>query len=179
MHRPMQTSREVTLTNDKEAPSDDVTRCAQDGVKGGNKHRKQRPLRTMTRTSCHDDCGWEAGSSSMGHTSFATRSSRRMVRSPIEHFKRLLEKACPNHAYPVRHKLKDYEMMRSYMTSGSLTWGAEPGKGPNRSDATPFPEEIAIMMVVGGHPLEGRRCMSSLGARISTRGDWGHGGSRV
>jgi hypothetical protein len=179
MHRPMQTSREVTPTNDKEAPSDDVTRCAQDGVKGGNKHRKQRPLRTMTRTSCHDDCGWEAGSSSMGHTSFATRSSRRMVRSPIEHFKRLLEKACPNHAYPVRHKLKDYEMMRSYMTSGSLTWGAEPGKGPDRSDATPFPEEIAIMMVVGGHPLEGRRCMSSLGARISTRGDWGHGGSRV
>jgi hypothetical protein len=39
----------------------------------------------------------------------------------MDHFKRLLEEACPNHAYPIRHKLKDYGMMRSLMTSGSLT----------------------------------------------------------
>jgi hypothetical protein len=40
---------------------------------------------------------------------------------PTNHFKRLLEEAYPNHAYPVRHKLKDCDMMRSFMTSGTLT----------------------------------------------------------
>jgi hypothetical protein len=40
---------------------------------------------------------------------------------PIDYFKRLLEEACPNHTYRVRHKLKDCSMMRSFMTSGSLT----------------------------------------------------------
>jgi hypothetical protein len=39
----------------------------------------------------------------------------------MEHFNRLLEEACPNLAYPVRHKLKDYGMMRSFMTSRSPT----------------------------------------------------------
>jgi hypothetical protein len=34
----------------------------------------------------------------------------------------LLEEAFQNHAYPVRHKLKDYYMMRSFISSGTLTW---------------------------------------------------------
>jgi hypothetical protein len=57
---------------------------------------------------------------------------------PIDQFKRLLEEACPNHAYPIKHKLKDYGMMRSFMTSASLTWSIEPDEGPDRSDAAPF-----------------------------------------
>jgi hypothetical protein len=36
-------------------------------------------------------------------------------------YKRLLEEACPNHAYPIRHKLKDCNMMWSFMISGSVT----------------------------------------------------------
>jgi hypothetical protein len=40
----------------------------------------------------------------------------------------------------------------SFMTSGSLTWGAEPDEGPDRSEATPFPEENTVMMVFGGCP---------------------------
>jgi hypothetical protein len=36
----------------------------------------------------------------------------------MDHFKRRLKEAFPNHAYPVRHKLKGYGMMRSFMTSG-------------------------------------------------------------
>jgi hypothetical protein len=72
---------------------------------------------------------------------------------PTDQFKRLLEEACPNHAYPVKHKLKDCGMMRSFMTSGSLTWSTKPNEGPDRSDAAPFPKENAIMMVFGGHPL--------------------------
>jgi hypothetical protein len=32
------------------------------------------------------------------------------VRPPIDHFKRLFEEAYSNHKYPVRHKLKEYDM---------------------------------------------------------------------
>jgi hypothetical protein len=73
----------------------------------------------------------------------------------MEHFKRLLKEAYPNHAYPIRHKLKDCGMMRSFMMSGPITWGAKLNEGPNGSDRMSFPEENAIMMVYGGHPLWG------------------------
>jgi hypothetical protein len=99
--------------------------------------------------------------------------------SPIDHFKRLLEDACPNHAYPVRHKFKDNRMMQIFMTSESLIWGVEPSEGPDGSDIAPFHEENVVMTVVGGRPLEGRHHMSKLGPRILTHGGWGCGGSRV
>jgi hypothetical protein len=81
-----------------------------------------------------------------------TCSDKRPMRPPTDHFKRLCDEACPNHAYPVRHKLKDYGMMRSIMTSWSLTWGTELDKGPDRSDTASFPEENIIMMEYGDAP---------------------------
>jgi hypothetical protein len=95
---------------------------------------------------------------------------------PTDYFKRLLEVACPNHAYPVGHKLKECDMMQIFVTSGSLTWGAEPDEVPNGSDVAPFREENVVMTVFGGCPLVGRCCMSSLGPRIPTCGGWGRGG---
>jgi hypothetical protein len=70
-------------------------------------------------------------------------------------------------------------MMQSFMTLGSLTWGTEPSEGSDGSDATPFPKEFAVIMVLGECPLEGRRHMSSLGPRILTRGGSGQGDSTV
>jgi hypothetical protein len=71
MHRPSRTSKEVTLSRDKEVPSDDAAHCTQDGIKSGNKRCNQRPLGTTTMTNRDDDRGWEA-------------------RSPMDHIKRLL-----------------------------------------------------------------------------------------
>jgi hypothetical protein len=88
----------------------------------------------------------------VGQVSSAAHSNRRMVRPSIGHFKRLLEEAWPNRAYPIKHKLKDSSMMRSFMTLGSLTWGAELNKGPDKSNTAPFPEENAIMTVFEGRP---------------------------
>jgi hypothetical protein len=102
-----------------------------------------------------------------------------LTRMPSDHSKRLLKEACPNHAYPIRQKLKDYGTMRSFMTSGPLTWVADPDEGPDESNATPFPEENFAMMVFEGHPLFGGRRLSNLGPRMSTRGGWGRGGSRA
>jgi hypothetical protein len=70
----------------------------------------------------------------------------------MDHIKMLLEEACPNHAYPIRHKLKDDGMMRSVMTSGSLIGGVELDEGPDRSDTTSFPMENTIMMVYDEAP---------------------------
>jgi hypothetical protein len=89
---------------------------------------------------------------------------------PSDHFKRLLDEACPNHAYLIRHKLKDYEMMQSFMTSGTLTGGVDLDEWPDGSDAKPFPEKNTIMIVFEGHPLFGGHCMSSLGSRITIHG---------
>jgi hypothetical protein len=121
MLRPTQGSREVTPSNDKEASSNVTAHYAQEAIKGCNRRRKQRLQKTMTTTYHDDGHGWETGGSSVRHISTATRSGKRPVRPPTDHFKWLLEEAYPNHAYPVSHKLKDCSMMRSFMTSGSLT----------------------------------------------------------
>jgi hypothetical protein len=55
MFRPAQTSREATPSNDKETPSNIAAHCAQVGVKGSNKRRKQCPLGTATMTNRDDD----------------------------------------------------------------------------------------------------------------------------
>jgi hypothetical protein len=126
MHHLAQVSREVTPSSDKEASFEDTTHHAKDGIRSSNKRRKQHPLGTMIMASRDEDRGWEVGSSGMGHISATTRNSRRSARMPTDYFKRLLEEACPNHAYPVRHKLKDCFIMQSFMTLGSLTWGTKP-----------------------------------------------------
>jgi hypothetical protein len=71
-----------------------------------------------------------------------------------DNFKRLLEEACPNHAYPIRHKLKDCDMMKSFMISGSLTRGTELDEDPGGSTRMPFPRDDAVMIVYGGCPPE-------------------------
>jgi hypothetical protein len=61
----------------------------------------------------------------------------------------------PKPRAPVRRRLKDCDVMRSFMTSGSLTWDRELDEGPNGSDMTPFPNENSVMMVYGGRPHRG------------------------
>jgi hypothetical protein len=99
---------------------------------------------------------------------------KRQARPPLNHFKRLLEEACPKHAYPVRHKLKDCSMIRSFVTLGSLTWGVELDEGLDRSDMMPFPEKNTVMIVYGGCPLLARHRISSPSPRAPTRYGWGH-----
>jgi hypothetical protein len=57
----------------------------------------------------------------MRRTPTTACNDNHLVWPPMDHFKRLLEEACQNHANPIRHKLKDYGMVRSFMTSGSIT----------------------------------------------------------
>jgi hypothetical protein len=38
----------------------------------------------------------------------------------MDHFEKLMEETCLNHAYPIKHKLKDCCMMKNFIASGSL-----------------------------------------------------------
>ena len=44
------------------------------------------------------------------------------------HFEKMLEGPCPNHACPVKHPLKDYSLMRKFLSGGSNK--GEQGKEP-------------------------------------------------
>jgi hypothetical protein len=112
----------------------------------------------------------------MGCILTTVHSNKRLARPPIYHFKRLLAEGYLNHAFPVRHKIKDCDMMRSFMTLGTLTWGTELDEGTKESEMMSFPEETTIKMVYGGCPLLGRHRVSNLSPRTPTHYGWGHGG---
>jgi hypothetical protein len=42
-------------------------------------------------------------------------SGKRQARPPIDHIESLVEEACPNHAYPIKHKLRDCGIMKNFM----------------------------------------------------------------
>jgi hypothetical protein len=37
----------------------------------------------------------------------------------LDHFEKMLEGPCPNHAYPVKHAYKDYGLMKKFLAGGS------------------------------------------------------------
>ena len=59
-------------------------------------------------------------------------ADRKGGRKPAEgtpnHFENLLEGPCPNHAFPVKHLLKDCSLMRRFLSRGSNK--GEQGKDP-------------------------------------------------
>jgi hypothetical protein len=61
------------------------------------------------------------------------RSGKQQAWLLPDHFKWLLDEAFPNHAYPIKHKLKDCGVMKNFMTLGLLTWDKEPEEDPSGS----------------------------------------------
>jgi hypothetical protein len=110
----------------------------------------------------------------MGRVATATRSGKRQAWPPTGRFERLLKEACPNHVYPIKHKLRDYDMIKNFMISGSLTQGMELDEVPGRSDSMPFPREDVVITVYDGCPPLGRCHVSNLSTRTPNCYDWGH-----
>jgi hypothetical protein len=46
-------------------------------------------------------------------------------------------------------------MIKSFMISGSLTWGTKLNEDSGGSDMMPFLGEDAVMMIYGGRPHQG------------------------
>jgi hypothetical protein len=83
--------------------------------------------------------GKQAGSFRVECVVAAIGSGKCQARPPMDHFKKLLEETCPNHAYPMKYKLKDRDMIKNFMALRSLTRGLEVNEVPNEGDVTPFP----------------------------------------
>jgi hypothetical protein len=56
----------------------------------------------------------------MVHVAAATSSSKRQALPPVNHLEKILEASFLNHAYSIKHKLSDCNMVKSFITSRSL-----------------------------------------------------------
>jgi hypothetical protein len=65
----------------------------------------------------------------------------------VDHFEKLLEVTYPNHAYTIKHKLKECSMMKNYKTMRALAKGKRLEGDLVEKATTPFPEEEAIMSI--------------------------------
>ena len=77
------------------------------------------------------------------------------------HFKKLLEGPCPNHAFPIKHLYKDCSLMRRFLARGSNK--GEHGKDPDpttddteeKDDYFPTPDGYLMIFVgVGSQRLQ-------------------------
>ena len=59
-----------------------------------------------------------------------SKGGRKPTEGTLNHFEKLLEGPCPNHAFPVKHLYKDCSLMRQFLSGGS-------NKGEHRKDLDP------------------------------------------
>jgi hypothetical protein len=168
-------SREATPSSGKEKPSDVAIHSAKEGAKNGRKSLKHRPQGTTTTTDLDDGDDGKVGGYGGGCAMTIAHSNNCQARPPTYQLKRLIKEAYPNHTYLVRHKLKDYDMMKSFMILGSRTCGMELGKDRGGSDMMPFHREDAVMILYGGRPSPRRRRVSTLSPGAPTHCGWGTG----
>jgi hypothetical protein len=69
----------------------------------------------------------------------AERDFECLARSPTDHFEKLLKVTCPNHMFPVKHKLKECSMRKNYMAMGSLARAEKPEGDSGGKAVLPFP----------------------------------------
>jgi hypothetical protein len=58
----------------------------------------------------------------------AERNFKRCTRPPKDHFKKILEEACPHHPYPIKHKLRDCTIMKKFMSLEAPPGSDEPAR---------------------------------------------------
>jgi hypothetical protein len=112
-----------------------------DTREGSKKRHKQCYQETATTVGDDGDINNQAGYSSVPHIAAIAGNSKHQAGPPMDHFEKLLEETYPNHAYPIKHKLRDYCMTKNFMASGSLTQGMEVKRFPKRVTVTEPPLE--------------------------------------
>lgn len=130
------------------------------GGRGGKKGQKRRP-RQVAATSRRDDDYGAGGSDDPEHVAAADRDAKRPARPPTDYFEKMLEAPCKNHAFPVRHKLKECDLMKRFVAGAPLdNKGKKPEDAPGGGGVPPFPEEKRVMSIYGGPaPHESRRSL--------------------
>ena len=94
------------------------------------------------------------------NTEHERRREGEAERTP-DHFDKLLEGPCPNHAFPIKHMYKDCSLMKRFFTGGSKKW--EKKKKPEaEADDTGekdggFPSLDGYLMIFGGPEAYGSK----------------------
>ena len=82
------------------------------------------------------------------------RGGRKPMEGTLNHFKKLLEGTCQNHAFPVKHLLKDYNLMQWFLSGGSNKGEQGKDPAPTVDDAEEkddgFPTSDGCLMIFGG-----------------------------
>ena len=91
--------------------------------------------------------------------------SEEPCRAPTEgtpdHFDKLLEGPCPNHAFPIKHMYKDCSLMKRFFTGGSKKWEqkkkpeAEADDTGEKDDS--FPSLDGCLIIFGGPEAYGSK----------------------
>jgi hypothetical protein len=142
---------------------------AEKDPKGCRKRQKWRPQRVATSAGYNNNDDDKKEDGFEKEYVAVVHDVKHQVRPPTNHFKRLLKVACLNHAYPIKHMLKDCGIIKNFMTSWSLTGSKEPKGEPGEKDVTPFRGEDAVMKVYATHTCApGRHHISNLSPRTLT-----------
>jgi hypothetical protein len=56
------------------------------------------------------------------------------VEGTLDHFEKMLEGPCPNHAYPVKHAYQDCGLMKKFLSKGSKKGDRKKKPDPSRDD---------------------------------------------
>jgi hypothetical protein len=134
------------------APTKNSIKSAKKSAKGGKKGQKHRLhyFATVASNGSNreetDNCGEE-------FMATAKRDFKWWTWPPKDHFEKIFEAACLHHPYPIKHKLRNYTMMKKFMTSGAPSSGGEPGRDLGGKSVVPIPREVEVMNVTGwSHP---------------------------
>jgi hypothetical protein len=101
-------------------PSPDIaTQEAEGGARDDKKRRKQ--CRQETATEDDGSIKKRAGGFSRERIMEVTDNIKHRAWPPLDHFKKVLTGACPSHTNPIKPKLRDYDLMKSFMTLGALS----------------------------------------------------------
>jgi hypothetical protein len=83
-----------------------------------------------------------------------------------DHFKKMLEKPCLNHAFPVKHLYKDCTLMKKYLSGGSRKGEKkkkpEPAEGDAEGKDDGFPDTDGCLMIFGGPMAYKSKCRQKL-----------------
>jgi hypothetical protein len=114
----VQSSAKAALSGSRGAPTMATDKGARRGARSDKRGSKRQTQRVAVATS-YDEGNNDKDISDSDEELVTTAEcdSKAQARQPTDHFKKLLEATCPNHTYPVKHRLKECTMMKNYITT--------------------------------------------------------------
>jgi hypothetical protein len=128
------------------APYEATTKSVRIGGKSGKNGQKRCPRHVVVAAS-NDNSDDKGSDSDEGYVIAAEHDFKRQARLPKNLFAKLLEETSPYHSYPVRHKPRDYTMMRNFMALGAFSKGRKIRGDRGGKGVAPICREAEVMTI--------------------------------